>query len=63
MNTDLEEIVSKAKIFFKEVIIPELMNGHIKKGVQEASLSHSIYQQSVNCPVKNNVPFYVASAP
>lgn len=38
MNTDfLEEVVAKAELFFKEVVVPELITGNVKKSMQDVA--------------------------
>ncbi len=42
MNTDfLEEVVGKAEIFFRKVVVPELMTGNVRKTMQDAANSSS----------------------
>lgn len=43
MNTGfLEEVVAKAELFFRKVVVPELMTGEVKKTMQDAAISTSL---------------------
>ena len=43
LNTEfLEEAMAKAEVFFKQVVLPELMTGHVKKAMQDASTACSV---------------------
>ena len=59
MNTDfLEDAVVKAKVFFREVVLPELLTGNIKKGLDAATTctSHPCMNNDI-CTEESEVDF------
>ena len=43
LNTEfLEEAMAKAEVFFKQVVLPELMTGHVKKAMKDACTACSV---------------------
>ena len=37
MISRLEEVIAKAEVFFKQVVVPELITGDVKRGMQDVA--------------------------
>lgn len=48
MNTDLlEEVVMKARVFFKEVVVPGLLTGSVKKGMAMTAMCEPVVNNDI----------------
>ena len=48
LNTDfLEEAVMKARVFFKEIVVPELLTGSVKKGMAMTAMCEPVVNNDI----------------